>query len=163
MDDIAKFMNREVNVLDLGNGLTLGRESVKGMDYMMIVHKDEVFLTWWSNPKKPATKKIPKHTGGKPSYVKLLLKEMQKHAELSVESAGLIQKVIPNIRWGDNLIIDVRSKKPLFINDLSEIIKKSKPVTLKIVKELMSAGLLIKDNDGYKISPTLIQKGGGKN
>jgi hypothetical protein len=36
MDKLLEFYNRNVNVLDLGDGVTLGRESVRGMDFMTI-------------------------------------------------------------------------------------------------------------------------------
>jgi hypothetical protein len=162
MDKLLEFYNRNVNVLDLGNGLMLGRESVKGIDYMTISKGDEVLYSWWHNPNKTVTNKPPKHTGGKPSYVKLLIKEMQKHPELSVEAAGVIQKLIPNVKWGDNLLIHTRSKKPLRISDICEITHKSKPFIIKTFNELKAADLLVKDNEGYKISSSLIQKGGGK-
>lgn len=161
MDNITEFHNRRANVLDLGNGLVLGRESVKGMDFMTITQGDEILFAWWHNPKRKPTDKPPKHTGGKPSYVKLLIKEMQNH-DLSLEAAGLIQKVIPNINWGDNLLIDVRSKKPLNVDGLCKILKKSKPFVIKILNELKETNLIIKDKEGYKVSPNLIQKGGAK-
>lgn len=159
MSSASDFYNRKVNVIDLGNGFHLGRESVKGMDFMTLSKGDEVLYSWWHNPNKTVTNKPPKHTGGKPSYVKLLIKEMQKH-DISLESAGLIQKVIPNIHWGDNLLMDTRSKKPLNIDNLCTITKKSKPFIIKTLKELRETNLLVKDKDGYKISPSLIQKGG---
>lgn len=161
MDKLLEFYNRNVNVLDLGDGVTLGRESVRGMDFMTISRGNEVLYSWWSNPNKKASKNPPKHTGGKPSYVKLLIKEMQKHPELSVEAAGVIQKLIPNVKWGDNLLVHARSKKPLRISDICEITRKSKPFIIKTLNELKTAGLLIKDAEGYKISSSLIQKGGG--
>jgi hypothetical protein len=162
MDKLHEFISRNINVLDLGDGLRLGRESSRNMDYMTISYGEEILFSWWNNPQKKVSKNPPKHTGGRPSYVKQFLKEMEKHVELSVEAAGLIQKVIPNISWGNNLIIDKRSKKTLVADDLCKIINKSKPVTLKIIKELTTAQLLSKDKDGYKISPNLIQKGGAK-
>jgi hypothetical protein len=161
MSNTSDFYNRNVNVLNLGNGFYLGRESVKGMDFMTLSFGDEVLYSWWHNPNKTVANKPPKHTGGKPSYVKLLIKEMQKH-DLSLESAGLIQKVIPNINWGDNLLIDTRTKRPLNVDNICEITKKSKPFVIKILRELKKAQLLNKDKDGYKISPSLIQKGGAR-
>jgi len=162
MDKLYEFVSRNVNVLDLGNGLTLSRESSRNMDYMTISRGDEVLYAWWHNPHRTQGKNPPKHTGGRPSYVKQFLKEMEKHVELSVEAAGFIQKVIPNINWGNNLIVDKRSKKTLVADDLCKIINKSKPVTLKIIKELTEAQLLSKGKDGYRISSSLIQKGGAK-
>jgi hypothetical protein len=161
MEQLNEFINRKVNVVDLGNGLTLGRESARNMDFMTITYGGETIFSWWSNPNKKVSKNPPKHTGGKPSYVKLLIKEMQKH-DVSLEAAGLIQKVIQNINWGDNLLIDTRSKKPLNIDNICAITKKSKPFIIKTLKELRETNLLIKDKDGYKISSYLIQKGGAK-
>ena len=157
--DLHDFICRRVNIVDLGEGLTLGRETAKNIDFMTITFGNETVFSWWSNPNKKASNKPPKHTGGKPSYVKQFLKEVRKHKNLSIEAAGFIQKMLDNINWGDNLLIDQRSKKALKLKDICEAIGKSKPFTQRIIKELIEAEILNKDKYGYKISPSLIQKG----
>lgn len=55
-----------------------------------------------------------------------------------------------------------RPTKPLNVDNICEITKKSKPFVIKILRELKKAQLLNKDKDGYKLSPSLIQKGGAR-
>jgi hypothetical protein len=159
---ILDYYNHITNVLNLGNGFVLGREVTKGIEHITVEFEGVLVYSFWHNPNKKLSKNPPKHTGGKPSYVKQFLKEMQNHKELSIEAAGFIQKVLPNIDWGSNLLIDQRSKKRLAVDDMCKVINKSKPFTIKVLKELTTAQLLSKDKDGYKISPNLIQKGGTK-
>jgi len=156
------YCNHNTNVLDLGNGFVMGRETSKGIEYITIEYEGKLFYGFFHNPKKKLSKNPPKHTGGKPSYVKQFLQEVQKHKDLSIEAAGFIQKMLYNIDWGNNLLIDQRSKKRLAVDDMCKVINKSKPFTIKVLKELTAAQLLSKDRDGYKISPSLIQKGGVK-
>ena len=81
---------------------------------------------------------------------------------LSIDEAGLLVKLADNIEWNTNLLINKRNKKPLIINDISVIVGIGRNKTLTIVKGLTQANLLTKNKDGYKISPTLMQKGGVK-
>ena len=67
--NIHDFILRNVNVLDLGGGFVLGRESCRNMDFMTISYNGETLYSWWHNPRKKVNKNPPKHTGGKPSYV----------------------------------------------------------------------------------------------
>jgi hypothetical protein len=160
MDKLHEFISRNINVLDLDNGLILGRESSRNMDYMTISYGDEVLFSWWNNPQKKASKNPPKHTGGKPSYIKLMVDGVRQHNELSIEAAGFLLKLTDNIQWSTNLLINKRNKKPLAVDEITGIIGVGRNKTLDIVKELTQAQLLSKDKDGYKISSSLIQKGG---
>lgn len=159
---ILDYCNHNTNVLNIGSGFVIGREVSKGIEHITVELDGELVYSFWHNPKKKLTKNPPKHTGGKPSYVKQFLQEVQKHSGLSIEAAGFIQKMLYNVNWGSNLLIDQRSKKSLKIDDMCKVINKSKPFTTKILKELKTAQLLSKDKDGYKISSSLIQKGGAK-
>lgn len=158
---ILDYYSHRTNVLNLGNGFVLGREKVKSIEYITIEFDDEIIYGFWHNPKKKLSKKPPKHTGGKLSYVKLMIEGIKKH-NLSIDEAGLLVKLADNIEWNTNLLINKRNKKPLIINDISVIVGIGRNKTLTIVKGLTQANLLTKNKDGYKISPTLMQKGGVK-
>ena len=160
MDKLHDFISRNINVLDLDNGLILGRESSRNMDYMTITYGEEILFSWWNNPQKKVSKNPPKHTGGKPSYIKLMVDGVRQHNELSIEAAGFLLKLTDNIQWSTNLLINKRNKKPLAVDEITGIIGVGRNKTLDIVKELTQAQLLSKDKDGYKISSSLIQKGG---
>lgn len=155
---ILDYFDHKVNVCQ--GQFSIGREQIGKMEYIVITIDGKEVYSFWRNPNKRVSKEPPKHTGGKPSYVKLMLQEMQKY-NLSLEAAGFVNKMTKHIRWGDNLLIDRRTKKPLVVEDFCTIIGKSKPVTLKIIGELKGFGLLTKDKEGYRISPNLVQKGGG--
>lgn len=160
--DIHDFISHKVNVLDLGNGFTLGRESCRGMDYMTITSGEDVLYSWWNNPNKKVSKSPPKHTGGKPSYVKLMIKGLQQHSELSNDAIAFVVKVSANIQWSTNLLINKRSKKPLNGEEISKIVGMSKSKAYDVMKELRQSHLLEKDKDGYRLSSSLVQKGGAK-
>ena len=162
---LLDFQNRTVNALNTdGKGISIIRDSVRGVDKFTILVDGVPWKIFWEKVEKPLSleKKPPKHTGGKPSYIKIMLKEVQQQKDLSIEGAGFFVKIADNIQWKTNLIIDRRSKKPLVAEDISKIIGQGKNTTLKVIKELREADLLIKDNDGYKISTCLVQKGGAK-
>jgi len=154
------FILRKVNVLDLGNGFMLGRESCRGMDFMTISYNGETLYSWWHNPRKKVSKDPPKHTGGKPSYVKLMIEGLKQHSELSNDAIAFVVKISANIQWSTNLLINKRNKKPLNGEDISKIVGMSKSKTYDVMKELTESHLLNKGKDGYKISSSLIQKGG---
>lgn len=162
MNKVTEFYDRTINVLDLGSGLALGRESANDMDYMTITSGEEVLYAWWHNPNKKVSKKLPKHTGGKPSYIKVMLKAVQENKGLSLNASGFFLKIANNIQWTDNLIINTRDKKALSIDGLANILGIKKTSTYETIKELRKANLLVKDKDGFKISTNLIQKGGVK-
>lgn len=161
--NIHDFILRKANVLDLGEGFVLGRESCRNMDFMTITYNGETLFSWWNNPKKKASKNPPKHTGGKPSYVKLMIEGLKRHSDLSNDAIAFVVKISANIQWSTNLIINKRSKKPLNGEDISKIVGMSKTKTYDIMKELAQSGLLEKDKDGYRLSAELVQKGGGRN
>lgn len=156
---LMDYCNHVTNVLDLGKGFTIGREVLNGSEFIIVEYKGAVIYGFWNNPKKKASKNPPKHTGGKPSYVKLMIDGIRKH-NLSLDAAGFLVKLADNIQWNTNLLINKRNKKPLIVDDISGIVGVGRNKTLNIIKELTEAQLLSKDKDGYKISPSLIQKGG---
>lgn len=173
---IDEYISGSINVCE--GTFTIGREkSSNGMEYIILSLNGNEIYSFWNNPKKKKSKKkatqvsdiveivedivkpTPKHTGGKPSYVKMMVDEVNKHPELSLNASGLIIKMIPNIQWGNNLLVNVRSKKPLLISDMTKILHISDKTIRLTLKELKTAGLLTKDKDGYKVSPKLLQKG----
>lgn len=158
------FQNRTVNALQAdGNEISFIRETVNGMDRFTIFVDGTPWKIFWEKIDKPLpTDKPPKHTGGKPPFIKLMLKEISENPKLSIEAAGLVLKMGNNIQWGDNLLIDKRSKKALTALEIGEVARLKRNKTLSIIKELREADLLIKDKQGYKISSCLVQKGGAK-
>ncbi|MEN6312789.1 MAG: hypothetical protein ABFD25_00920 [Clostridiaceae bacterium] len=157
------FQNRTVNALNAdGKGISIIRETLNGMDRFTILVDGTPWKSFWEKIDKPLTSKPPKHTGGKPSYIKIMLKEVSEHPELSIEAAAFFIKTSNNVQWGDNLLIDKRSKKALTAIEIGKIVGLGKNKTLSVIKELREADLLIKDKQGYKISSCLVQKGGAK-
>jgi transposase len=155
------YFNYTVNVMP-GDGIAIGREITKEMENITITLGDKVIYNFWNNPKEKPTNKPPKHTGGKPSYIKIMLKAVQEHKELSLNASGFFLKVADNIQWESNLLIDKRSKKPLNVDDISKVIGIKKTLAYEVIRELKGTSLLIKDKEGFKISTSLIQKGGAK-
>lgn len=155
------YFNHIVNVMS-GDGMTIGREIANSIECITISFDGKEVYKFWHNPKKKVSDKPPKHTGGKPSYVKVMLKAVQENKELSLRASGLLVKLAGNVRWSDNLLIDNRSKKALNAEQISHILNARKTETYEILSELKRANLLIKDKDGFKISKNLIQKGGVK-
>ena len=159
---ILDYYNHDANVLNLGKGFVLGREISKGIEYVTVEYEGELIYSFWNNPKRKPSKNPPKHTGGKPSYVKWMVEGLRQHEGLSIEAAGFLVKLTDNIQWSTNLLINKRNKKPLMIDDIPKIVGIGRNKTLDIIKELTTAQLLSKGKDGYKISSSLIQKGGAK-
>ena len=160
MNTIGEFWARKVNVLELGEGIMLGRESTGAMDYMTISRGEEVLYGWWHNPERKIRKGVPKHTGGKKPYIKIMVEEIQKHTEISLSAAGFLIKLAGNINWSDNKLINKRSKKPLNAEGIQKILGIGKSRVYEIISELKKDNVLIDCGDEYRISTCLIQKGG---
>ena len=157
---IIDFLNKITNACE--GKLSIGREQLGKREFIVISVDGKEIYSFWYSPNKEVSKEPPKHTGGKPSYVKLMIEGIRKHTELSIEAAGFLVKMADNIQWGDNLLMDKRSKKSLAADDMCKIAGVGRNKTLAIINELKTAHLLNKDKDGYKLSTCLVQKGGAK-
>ena len=155
---ITEFLSGFVNVCE--GTFTIGREkNLNGMEYVIISLDGKELYTFWNNPKKKVTNKPPKHTGGKQPYAKVMGLEIPKY-KISNNAKAFLWSMIPHVNWGTNLLIETKSKKPLLISDICKVMDNSNKTVVAIINELKTTGLLIKDKDGYKVSPNLIQKGG---
>jgi hypothetical protein len=139
-------------------------ETLNGSDHFIIKNADDLIIKeyWEKIGSSKPTGRPPKHTGGKKPFIKIMLQEIEKHSDLSLSASGFFIKISKNIQWGDNLIINKRTKKALSVDDMTTLLKVSKPSTYKIIEELKKEKLIFKDNEGYKLSTDLIQKGGKK-
>jgi hypothetical protein len=157
---ISDYLSGFTNVCE--GKFTIGREKSGKNEFIIIKLDGQEVYSFWHNPNKKVTNKKPKHTGGKKSYIMLMIEELKKHENLSLEAQGFIYKMLTHIQWNSTLIIDTRNKKPLVIDEMVTILGIGRNKTLSIIKELKAADLLVKDKDGYKVSPNLMQKGGAK-
>jgi hypothetical protein len=157
--ELLKFLNGEINTL---NGVTIGREkNANGYCYMTISYDNTVINSFWYDPQKPKkSDKPPKHTGGKPAYLKVYYNELKKK-ELSLESLGLLTRLGLNIQWNTGKLINARTKNALTMDELCKIAGKTHKTITKTLKELQEKGVLTKDKKEYLLSPDFIAKGGG--
>lgn len=159
--ELFKYLSNEINVVKVE--VIISREKTNnGQEYIHITTdglEDYIYKFWVSSNKNNEN---PKHTGGKKSYTKIMSEYLDEHPELSLEASGLLFKLSNKIMWNNNLIVNKRTKKPLNIEDICKLVNKSKPTVIKVMDELKQLGLLIHDNDGYKISNVIMQKGGAK-
>lgn len=163
MNRLKDFWERKVNVVELADGLMLGRESTGVMDYMTISFGGEVLYGWWHNPDREVRKGEPKHTGGKKPYAKLMLQELEKRKDITLEAAGAVVKLLPHIDWKNNRIINKRSKKPLAAEDFMGLMGIGHNKLYKILGELKDRQVIEKVGGEYRLSPYLIQKGATDN
>lgn len=144
-------------------GMTVMRETQNGIECITFFVDGKPYISHWRNPAKKDVKGKPKHTGGKKPYLMLMIEAINElkgdDIDIAVGSAALLGN---NIQWNTGLIVDKRTKKPLLYKDLKTIYKCGDNKLSNKIKIMKQYGILLKDKDGYKISPNFIKKGGVK-
>ena len=165
-----EFFNHEKNILPLDNMRAIRQETFNGVEHILIKMDDVVVFEIYKKINRDTKaseeeRKPPKHTGGKPSYIKIMTDYLSKN-DISIDCIGLLVKLsIKNITWNTGKLTRGKGKyiKPLTLDDMCEIAHKSKTYISDTIKELKEKGIIKHDKEGYFISPTVIQKGGKKN
>jgi hypothetical protein len=160
-NQLLKYLNNEVNAVEAN--VIIGREKVQdNREYVVVTPKesDQPLYAFW-NTRKGKRKGKPKHTGGKPSYVKLYLGELDKHSSLSLEATGACVRLARYIEWHTGYLITGKGQRKRYMG--RDDIAKSLGVSLSTAKRTISclkrAGVLDHDKTGYKMVG-LILKGG---
>jgi hypothetical protein len=166
------FFNRDKNVMPLDNMRAIRQETFNGVDHIIIKLDDLVVFDIFQKVRKHGKyestenveKKPPKHTGGKPGYIKIMSSYLDSK-DASIDCIGLLVKLsLKNITWNTGRLVKGRGKhrKPLTLDDMCEITHKSKTYISDTVNQLKDKDIIKQDNEGYSISPEVIQKGGAK-
>lgn len=166
--DLLAFLNRETNAVKLT--LTISRETLDNThEHICISHDDltEYLFTFWRVMKSDKPKPERKHTGGKKPYIMVMVEKIRalqkENSDLNLENIlGSAVMLADNIEWNTGLLVNKRKKTPLSFADLRKIYGCSNDKLARKIKEMESVGVLLKDKEGYKISPFFIRKGGKK-
>lgn len=134
-----------------------------GAEYRYV--KDPVigreFISGWYGKERKQKSANPKHTGGKPSYVKLYPKGLDAVTEkLGEVELGMLFKMTCFIEWKTGVLIDKRTKKPLDFAGLQKVTGHSEATLSRRLDALRSVGAITTDDQGhYVVSPELLRKG----
>jgi hypothetical protein len=165
-----EFFNHEKNILPLDNMRAIRQETFNGVEHIVIKMDDIVVFEIFKKIERDAKafkeegKQRPKHTGGKPSYIKIMTDYLNKN-DISIDCIGLLVKLsIKNITWNTGKLTRGKGKyiKPLTLDDMCEITHKSKTYISETIRQLKGKGIIKQDKEGYSISHEVIQKGGVK-
>ena len=146
------MVGREINA----NGnehITVSEYSTNGLP--------RVILRGWRNPQRIIRRAKPKHTGGKPSYIKLLTGGMTELASKAKDAdLGALVRLAQNVDWETGALIDTRTKKPLDFAGLMRATGYNRQTLSSRLKSLREIdALTVDDQDRYIISRQLLQKG----
>lgn len=163
---LSKFINGEVNIVQLNDVLLSREKNNKGMEYIHIKPtgcNDDLY-TFWHNPYKNKPKdpnKPARHTGGgKKAYVMVMLEKLKEINDSEI--VGDLVRLSEYIEWGTGRLIDKRKKTPLRFDDIKKIFKCSNGNLTKRINKMKDYNLLEHKTEGYFISPDFIKKGGAK-
>lgn len=160
--EFLKLLNGEVNAIKQMAIFSIEKYPTNDIKHVFIsdIEGCEVFEFNYNPNKKKPTKKRAR--GGVASYLKLYISKINELIKQGVtpDLIGYVICVSLNIRWDDDLLIDLKTKKPLKHSDLQEIFGASRAETTRIISQLKDFNLLKKDKDGYKAVTNFIRKGG---
>jgi len=164
--NLLEFLAGERDVIIL-DGVVFSKERKRnGTEYITVIIDNKPSFGFWNNPDNLKTNK-PKHTGGKKSYVMLMIEEVEKMRSQEVtnivELVGCITCLSRYIEWGTGKLVHFRSKKPIQFKDFGDIFQFGRSKLLKILKQLKDLNLLVNTQEGYFISQTIIKKGATRN
>lgn len=159
------FGNKNALMFTGPNGeiLMLGREFTEDSKAEIHYFTDytgdtpRLLATQWIGKQKPKSKS-PKHTGGKPEYAKVYIKELEKLG-LSKKELGSALALLSYIDWKSGILIQKRPKKPLDFNALMKVLGCSRMTLSRRLKRFRETGLLIDKDGNYLISRSFVQKG----
>lgn len=150
------------NALELSPGITLGREVREDgaaeyrvvTDYTQTPHR--VLCAGWTTgkPQRQRQNKEPKHTGGKPPFIKLMLDGLDAiEDKVSLRALGMLVKLRRLVAWNTSSI------NASSIRDVARKIKMNQKTTWRHLQELVDAGVLMEADGGYVLSRDVIQRG----
>jgi hypothetical protein len=132
--------------------LDTGAELIVVTDYEGTMPK--IIISGWRSKNKHQRKNaIPKHTGGKPSYIKLYsrffekLQQQGQQPKLKDAEIGTALRIAAFADWKTGKLIDKKTKKPLNLAALSNKLGYSKRTMIDRVEALQENGI-IKQRDG---------------
>lgn len=170
MSKLSEFLNGDMNILRSftveGNEISIMRENTKN-NTLFTIKLDNVVIAQQWNPNKLAQKlkkierkknmsKICFQNGGQKSYLTVFDDCLE---EISLESIGVLTKLFKNIRFNDGLLINRVTKMPILIDEISILLKKSRPFIIKAFKELKNKNIIIKEHKGYYVSMDVVKRG----
>lgn len=114
----------------------------------------------WEN-KNSQPKAKPKHTGGKPEYLKLFASELEKIGQkLQDQDIGAAFRLAAFCDWKTGILVHPRTKKPLDYEELKKVTKYANNTLSRRISTLKKAEVLLNNDKGnYVINPKLLQKG----
>lgn len=103
----------------------------------------------------------PKGTGGKNAYVMVILSELEKIEDLSIEASGLFLKLFSCIEWNTCKLIRKRDNVALTQRMIAQRFNIGTGKVKHLISQLTSANVLKYDNKekAYFINQDLVKKG----
>jgi hypothetical protein len=166
---LLKFMNREVSAVKVM--CCIGTEQIADGGEFVTIRVDQLqtdlpLYAFWNNPHRKQRKDgstQPKHTGGKVSYIKVIIRELRKYSKdmLSYEYAGMLLQLTSFIEWDTGMLMIGRGKKKhrMTRDDIIRELGVDKSTVKRFTKNLKEIGLLRHDKDGYEMTGNLFAKG----
>jgi hypothetical protein len=169
---LLDYLAGEANAIELS--VILSRERApNGASLIRVYHGDRLIHMLWEPTKSDKITRegtmaaTPRHTGGKKSYVMVMLRELERvfkgKGSDQLEIIGFLVRFFGYIEWGTGRLINKRAKKPLRYADLMRISGCGRTRLNRILSKLKEQGLLAHTGEGYFVSDRLIRKGRSKN
>lgn len=163
-EQFLMFLNREVNVVNAN--VLIGREQANtGTEFITITscdNEEPIYSFWNKHTRKPSTN--PKHTGGKPAYIKLYIKKVLKN-NIDYDLIGVCFKLSAYMRWDAEYLEIGKGRRRRYIasDDIAKILNVSRATTFRLLKRMRASGLIDHDSTGYKLTGGYFVKGVQKN
>ena len=158
-DGMRKYLSGQQNAVR--DQFIISREKAGGCEHVHVSHPElaEPLYQFWTGKKKANS---PKHTGGKKSYVMVMIRELAGLIanDLPAENVGYLMCLVPFVEWGTGRLVLGRDNRQMTLADIQQKFKRSRRKTLYILSNLKKHGLLVRDAGGYALSRSLIKKGG---
>jgi hypothetical protein len=169
---LLKFLNKEVSVVE--TMCSIGVERLEASREFVTIKISDLQTEsptygFWNNPKvhPPKSKdeevKKPKHTGGKLSYAKIFISEIDKYPKdkFSNEYIGMCVRLTPSVEWDTGMLTTGRGKKKrnMTMADISKALSVSDSTVRRFTKKLEEIGLMKCNVLGYKMTGNLFAKG----
>lgn len=164
-------MNKEVSVVDTMCSIGVDRLDAS-REFVTIkinqLQTESPTYGFWNNPQQKRKSKDdeavkPKHTGGKLSYAKIFISEIDKYPKdkLSNEHIGMCVRLTPSVEWDTGTLTTGRGKKKRNMNqgDITQALGVSTSSVKRFTKKLVELGLMKHDKLGYKMTGNLFAKG----
>ena len=162
-DGLRKYLSGQQNAIR--DEFIISREKAGWCEHVYVSHPEliEPLYQFWTGAKKKASG-TPKHTGGKQSYVMLMIQELAGliAADLPAENVGYLMCLVPFVEWRTGRLVLERENRQMTLIDIQQKFKRSRRKTLYILSSLKKHGLLVRDTKGYALSRSLIKKGGAR-